>query len=84
MENTKTEREKGLEEYISWRRGPWRGYYIVGRFLIHRYGLLDEDLKIISNERNKYRNMTSRKRIKKRKEDEKLLQINRESKGGEM
>ena len=62
MIKNKTEREIGLEEYRRWKRGPWRGYYIVGRFLRHRYGLLDEDLKILQQEKRKYYKRNSRKK----------------------
>ncbi len=52
MEKNQKLREIGLKEYVRWEAGPWRGYRIIGRFIIHRYGLLDSDLKIMKNKKN--------------------------------
>ncbi len=66
MEKNKKIREIGLREYQRWRQGPWRGYYIIGRFLTHRYGLLDRDFKDLRNVGQKY-NRENNARIKLKK-----------------
>ena len=64
----KTKRERGLEEYKLWRQGNLRGHRMIGQWIINRYGLLDEDLKILKNEQMVYNNRAMRKRIKEKKE----------------
>ncbi len=68
MEKNKKMREIGLREYQKWRQGPWRGYYIIGRFLTHRYGLLDVDFRNLKNEGQNYNQQRRRYALKKEKQ----------------
>ncbi len=68
MKKQKTKRERGLEEYRMWRQGNLRGHRMIGQWIINRYGLLDEDLRILRNEQMAYNNRAMRKRIKEKKE----------------
>ena len=67
MEKNKKMKEIGLKEYRIWREGNLRGHRMIGQWIINRYGLLDEDLRILKNEQMVYNNRAMRKRIKEKK-----------------
>lgn len=69
MEKSKKLRERGLKEYRLWRQGNLRGHRMIGQWIINRYGLLDEDLKMLKNEQQVYNNRAMRKKIKLKKEE---------------
>lgn len=65
MEKNQNQKEVGLKEHASWKQGPWRGYYYIGRYIMHRYGLVDDDFKILKNKMNVI--YTRRSQIKRKK-----------------
>ncbi len=74
MEKNKTEKEKGLEEYKLWRQGPLRGHRMIGQWIINRYELLQEDLKVLKIKQQVALNKRYRKKKKAiLKEEEKRL-----------
>jgi len=68
MEKTKKLRERGLREYRIWRQGNLRGHDMIGRWIVYRYGLLEEDLNILEKEQRVHWSRGQRKRVKLGKE----------------
>jgi len=61
------EKEEGMEEYKLWRRGSLRGYPIIGKYIIQRYKLTDENIRIMKRSSRKVASQTYRdkKRVEK-------------------
>ena len=59
-------KELGLLVYREYCRGPWRGFYEIKQYIMHRYKLVDADLYIVKKEKKKYYMRNYRKKVKKK------------------